>query len=70
MTIQPASADDIFLWPCGTKCYRSEYEQGHYQQMSDDFEVIAVGSPRYECVEEDGTSLDTSEAEAKELPHV
>lgn len=66
MTIQPASAQDIFLWPCGTKCYRSEYEAGHYQQMSDDFEVIAVDSPRYAMVDdEDGRSLETSESDAR-----
>jgi hypothetical protein len=71
MTIQLASPDDIFLWPCGTKCYRSEYERGHYQQMSDDFEVVAVDSPRYSSVDGDDefSSLETSEADAKELPH-
>lgn len=52
MNIQLCSDDDIFLWPCGTRCYRSEYEQGNYQQMSDDFEIIPFGSERYKVVEE------------------
>lgn len=47
MTIQLASSNDLFLWPDGTRCYRGEYEQGYYQQMSDDFEVVPVDTPRY-----------------------
>lgn len=45
MTAQP-SPDDVFLWPDGTACYRHEWERGHYQIMSDDFEVIPEGDPR------------------------
>ncbi len=48
--IQLQSSEDVFLWPDGTRCYREEYEQGHYQMMSDDFEVIPVGSERYKAV--------------------
>lgn len=66
MAIQLASPDDIFLWPCGTRCYRHEYEQGYYQQMSDDFETVPVGTARYDAVQSgDDSSIETSEAEAK-----
>jgi len=66
MSIQPASSEDIFLWPDGTRCFRHEYDQGHYQQMSDDFEIVPEGTARYDAVLSDGeTSIETSEADAR-----
>lgn len=55
--IQRANPDDIFLWPDdanpagATRCYRSEYERGHYQQMSDDFRVIPAGCEEWQRIE-------------------
>lgn len=48
--IQLQSSEDIFLWPDGTRCYREEYEQGHYQIMSDDSEVIPVDTERHRTI--------------------
>ena len=45
--IQLQSAQDVFLWPDGTNCYREEYEEGAYLMMGDDYEVLAVGTDRY-----------------------
>jgi hypothetical protein len=41
--IRAASPDDIFLWPDGTQCYRSEAHG--MQHMSDDYRVIPADSP-------------------------
>jgi len=62
-------AEDIFLWPDGTRCFRSEYEAGHYQMMSDDFEVLRDGTAKHAAVcagnDPDTTSLETTEDEAR-----
>ena len=46
MTIRPISGDDLVLWPDGTTCYHRELPE--YGHMSDDYEIIPVGSSRYE----------------------
>lgn len=39
------SPDDVFLWPEGTWCYRTELdEMGH---MSDDHLLLRAGSPAW-----------------------
>lgn len=38
-------AEDLIVWPDGTQCYRSE--MGEYTHKSDDYEVVAFGSVRY-----------------------
>ena len=43
--IQPISGDDLILWPCGTLCERRDLRE--YAWKSDDFEVIAVDSARW-----------------------
>lgn len=50
MGIQLISIDDLFIWPDGTRCFRADYERGHYQQMSDDFEVVPEGSERWRAI--------------------
>jgi hypothetical protein len=40
------SLEDVILWPCGTWCYREDLE-GYFTFKSDDFEVIAFGTPRW-----------------------
>lgn len=37
--------DDILLWPDGTWCYSSDLSE--YAFMSDDYEVIKVGTIRH-----------------------
>ncbi len=63
--------EDIFLWPDGTRCFRSEYEAGHYQMMSDDFEILREGTARHAAVCAgdcpDTSSLETSEDEARPM---
>jgi len=39
--------DDVFLWPDGTFCDRSEYWMDEYGWKSDDFIVIRAGSPEW-----------------------
>lgn len=70
--IRPACSEDLFVWPCGTYCTRSEYDRDlSYQQMSDDFERVAFGTPRYNevlraaGVDQQDLSLNTSEDEAR-----
>lgn len=68
MTIQLAHPDDIFVWPCGTQCTRDDYERGYYAHKSDDYEVAAVGTPRWQALSDEmATPLETSEAEARPL---
>lgn len=43
-----ASPNDIFVWPCGTTCYRSEYERGHYDQLGMEFVILTPGDHEYE----------------------
>jgi len=40
------NSDDICLWPDGTWCYWNEI--GDYSYMSDDYEVIAEGTSKYD----------------------
>ena len=46
--IQKASGDDLLVWPDGTVCFRSEV--GMYSHMSDDYEVVAEGTARWDCL--------------------
>lgn len=41
--------EDIFLWACGTWCYR--YEHDEFTHMSDDFEILKFDSPEWNAVE-------------------
>jgi hypothetical protein len=50
MTIQKQSQDDLFRWADGTLGTREEWEDGGYSHMSDDFEVIPVGSPEWDSL--------------------
>ena len=46
MNTAPKCSEDIILWPCGTQCFREELEQ-MLPFMSDDFEVVRFGTPRW-----------------------
>lgn len=39
--------DDVILWPDDTWCYR--HELAEFNHKSDDYEVLAVGTPAYEA---------------------
>lgn len=39
--------EDVIRWPDGTWCYR--HELAEFSHMSDDYEVLAAGTPRYEA---------------------
>lgn len=41
--------EDIMLWPDGTWCYREDLED-YLSFLSDDFEVVPFGTPRWEQV--------------------
>lgn len=43
--LKSISMQDIFLWPCGTWCYREDILE--YRCMSDDFKVIKEGTEEY-----------------------
>ena len=45
MNITAVSAEDIFLWPDGVWCFRSDLSE--YQYKSDDFEVVPFETPRW-----------------------
>ena len=42
---QTLEMDDIFVWGCGTWCYR--YEAWEMDHMSDDYEVLYFETPEY-----------------------
>lgn len=44
-TITEVRPDDIILWPDGAWCYREWLEE--YTWMSDDYQVLPVGSPEW-----------------------
>lgn len=46
MTIHPASPLDIFIWPCGTWCFRED--AGEYAHLSDDYRVLPSESTEAE----------------------
>lgn len=37
--------EDIFVWPCGTWCFRYESEQ--MKHLSDDYRVVHWNTPEY-----------------------
>ena len=37
--------EDIFVWPCGTWCYR--YQAWEMDYKSDDYEVLHFDTPEY-----------------------
>ena len=43
--IKPIDQEDVFLWPCGTWCWR--YELPQYGHMSDDYETLGAGGQRW-----------------------
>lgn len=46
LIVQPQlSADDVFIWPCGTWCYR--YELSEFSHKSDDFRLVKHLSPEW-----------------------
>lgn len=46
-TVQPVSQEDLFVWPDGTQATRSQLERGEMSYLSDDYELVPVGTPRY-----------------------
>ena len=48
----PIEADDICLWSDGTSCFVDELKE-FLSFMSDDFEVIRLGTSRYDEVLEE-----------------
>lgn len=51
--IQPISSEDLFVWPCGVHTTRGQYHSGEYGYLGDDYEVVPVGSPRYDVASQD-----------------
>jgi len=45
--ITPISPEDVILWPDGTWCLRADL--AGYSYMSDDYLVIAFGSPEWDA---------------------
>lgn len=45
MAIRKISPDDLVVWPDGTTCLHQDL--GEYSYMSDDYEVVPFGTPRY-----------------------
>lgn len=41
--------DCIILYPCGTWCYGEELDS--FSHMSDDYEVVPYGTPKYAAIE-------------------
>lgn len=39
------NGEDLCVWPDGTQCFRDELAD--YTHMSDDYEIVAYGSPRW-----------------------
>ena len=50
MDIRKIDPDDIVLWPDGTTCRHSELSG--MTHMSDDYEVVPVGTPRHDELSE------------------
>lgn len=46
MTIRPINQEDLVVWPDGTFCHYHELSQ--MSHMSDDYEIVPAGTPRYE----------------------
>jgi hypothetical protein len=46
--IQPASNEDLYVWPDGAMCYREEI--GQMTHKSDDYEVVPLGTPRWNAL--------------------
>lgn len=42
------SSDDVFVWPCGTWCFRDELPD--YDYMSDDCVCFVSGTPEWAAV--------------------
>ena len=42
---QEVSGDDIFLWPCGARCFK--HDAHNFDWKSDDYELLAVESDEW-----------------------
>ena len=49
--VQPASPDDLIVWPDGTYCFR--HDLAEYTFMGDDRRTVAFGSAEWERMSED-----------------
>lgn len=54
MTIRCISHEDICLWPDGSWCFHGDLEE--YGWMSDDYEVLLVGTDRWNLLTESTNS--------------
>ena len=58
--------EDLIVWPCGTTCFRHELHE--FTHLSDDYEVVAFGTPQHQSLSHALDALDTEEFKAWHAP--